>query len=114
MNNLIATVSSYELIGLGEGSHGSYKHAMFRTNVIKQLIKHHGVREIFLEDEVFTLLQISKDKGHNLLKLMNQLLYCFDNIAIRTLYQWIFQFNKDHPDDTVKIMGADIQNYQLK
>jgi hypothetical protein len=25
MNNLIQTVSPYEIIGLGEGSHGSYK-----------------------------------------------------------------------------------------
>ena len=39
MNKLIKTVSPYEFIGLGEGSHGSYKNAMFRTNVIKQLAR---------------------------------------------------------------------------
>ena len=33
MNNLIKTVSPYEIIGLGEASHGNYKNAMFRTNV---------------------------------------------------------------------------------
>ena len=83
MNNLIKIVSSYEIIGLGEGSHGSYKNAMFRTNVIKQLIKEHKVREVFLEDDVFTLLKISKDKGRNLPQLMNHLQYCFDNIALK-------------------------------
>ena len=114
MNELIQTVSSYEFIGLGEGSHGSYKNAMFRTNVIKQLIKEHNIREVFIEDDVFTLLKIFKDRGRNLSKIMNELQYCFDNIAIRTLYQWIFQFNKENPDDTVKILGADIQRYQLE
>jgi erythromycin esterase-like protein len=114
MNNLIETVSPYEIIGLGEGSHGSYKNAMFRTRVIKQLIKEHGVREVFLEDDVFAMKRIAKDKGRNLPKLMNQLQYPFDNIAIRTLYQWIFQFNKEHPDEPVKILGADIQLYQIK
>ena len=113
-NNLIKTVSPYEIIGLGEGSHGSYKNAMFRTNVIKQLIKEHRVREVFLEDDVFAMKRIAEDKGHNLPELMNQLQYPFDNIAIRTLYQWIFQFNNEHPDDPVKILGADIQLYQLK
>ena len=114
MNNLIKTVSPYEIIGLGEASHGNYKNAMFRTNVIKQLINKHRVREVFLEDDVFTLLKISKDKGSKLPQLMNQLQYPFDNIAMRTLYQWIFKFNEENPDDTVKILGADIQLYQLK
>ena len=114
MNNLIKTVSPYEIIGLGEGSHGSYKNAMFRTNVIKRLIKKHKVREVFLEDDVFTLLHIFKDKGRNLPQLMNQLQYPFDNIAIRKLFQWIFKFNNENPNDLVKILGADIQYYQLK
>ena len=114
INDLIATVIPYELIGLGEGSHGSYKHAMFRTNVIKKLIKEHNVREVFLEDDVFTMLKIGKDDKSRLHSNMNQLLYCFDNIAMRTLYAWILQFNKDHPSDTVKILGADIQRFQMK
>jgi hypothetical protein len=68
----------------------------------------------FLEDDVFTMKQINDDKGQNLHKIMNQLQYPFDNIALRTLYKWIFQFNKTYPDDTVKILGADIQLYQLQ
>jgi erythromycin esterase-like protein len=114
MDNLIATVSPYELIGLGEGSHGSYKNAMFRTNTIKQLIKKHNVREVFLEDDVFSMLKIGKNGQSRLHANMNQLQYCFDNIAMRTLYTWILQFNKDHPKDTVKILGADIQLFQLE
>ena len=114
MNNLIATVSSYELIGLGEGSHGSYKQAIFRTHVIKKLIQEHNVREVFLEDDVFTMLHIDRDDKKHLHKHMNQLMFCFDNIAMRTLYTWILQFNKDHPSDTVKILGADIQSYQIE
>ena len=88
---------------------------MFRTNVIKRLIrqpnisnqhfgkriqvqkflkvpvsnvhwsKTHEVLEVFIEDDVFTLLKISKDKGRNLSQLMNELQYCFHNYNTNTL-----------------------------
>jgi erythromycin esterase-like protein len=114
MNNLIKTVSPYEIIGLGEGTHGSYKNAMFRTNAIKRLIKEHQIREVFLEDDVFLMQRIYKGGETHLSSNMNRLQWCFDNVAIRTLYKWIFKFNKEHPDDTVKILGADIQFYQVE
>ena len=114
MSKLIQTVSPYEIIGLGEGSHGSYKNAVFRKNVIKQLIKEHNVREVFIEDDVFTLLKILKDKGRNLSKIMHELQWSFDNSIMRNLFEWIFEFNKKHPKDQVKILGIDIQLYQLE
>lgn len=114
MNKLIQTVSPYEIIGLGEGSHGSYKNAVFRKNVIKQLIKEQNVREVFIEDDVFTLLKIFKDNGRNLSKIMRELQWSYDNSIMRNLFEWIFQFNKKHPKDQVKILGVDIQRYELE
>lgn len=111
-NDLINTVSPYELIGLGEATHGNYKNAMFRCKVIQHLIKNHGVREVILEDDVFTMQRIEKDEGKNLERLMNELQYCFDNIAMKKLYKYIFEFNKENPADKVRILGADVQRYQ--
>ena len=53
MEDSIKLVSHYEIVGLGEATHGNYKNSRFRLNVIKKLIKDHGFREIFFEAEVF-------------------------------------------------------------
>ena len=113
MEGLLARVSDYEVIGLGEGSHGSYKHAVFRARAIKKLIAEHGVREVFLEDDVFGMVRIEAGGVSRLSDRMNKLQYCFDNAPMRGLYEWIFAFNKAHPKDKVRILGADIQLFTL-
>jgi erythromycin esterase-like protein len=113
MEALLARVSEYELIGLGEGSHGSYKNGVFRARAIKKLIEEHGVREVFLEDDVFGMIQIEAGGLSRLAERMNELQYCFDNAPMRNLYTWILTFNKAHPKDKVRILGADIQRFNV-
>lgn len=114
MKDLIDKIAPHELIGLGEATHGNYKNSWERMKIIKRLIQYHGIREVFLEDDVFQMVKISADKGQNLGKLMNVLQYPFDNIVMRNLYKWIFKFNEQNPKDKVAIYGADIQLYQLE
>ena len=110
LKQLIDAVRPYELIGLGEATHGNYKNAEFRASVIMNLILNHGVRELILEDDVFVVQKINIDQE---LTQMKELQYPFDNRVMRSLFTRIFAFNKQNPTDKVTLIGADIQRFQI-
>jgi erythromycin esterase-like protein len=114
MEDLIKLVSQYEIIGLGEATHGNYKNSRFRVNVIKKLIKDRGIREIFFEAEVFRIKLLNNLSGEELHKSMNKLQWIFDNKCTRELCEFVYEFNKNNPSDKVILCGVDVQSYNTE
>ena len=114
MEDSIKLVSQYEIVGLGEATHGNYKNSRFRLNVIKKLIKDHGFRELFFEAEVFRVKLLNNLSGEALHTSMNKLQWIFDNKCTRELCEYVYDFNKHNPDDTVVICGVDAQAYNTE
>jgi erythromycin esterase-like protein len=114
MEDLIKLVSEYEIIGLGEATHGNYKNSRFRVNIIKKLIKDHGVREIFFEAEVFRIKLLNNLSGNELHTSMNKLPWIFDNKCTRELCEFVYEFNKHNQNNIVILCGVDSQAYNTE
>ena len=110
MEDIINLVSEYEIIGLGEATHGNYKNSKFRVDVIKRLIEEHGVREIFLEAEVFRIKLLNNLSGHDLYKGIHKLQWIYDNKCTRELFEYVYEFNKKSKDKVI-LCGVDAQSY---
>jgi erythromycin esterase-like protein len=113
MEDTLQLVRDYEIIGLGEATHGNLKNSQFRVDIIKNLIEHHDVREVFFEAEVFRMKFLNNLSGGPLHAAMNKLQWIFDNRCTRELCEFIFEFNK-RTADKVLICGVDIQSYNTE
>ena len=114
MEKIIKLVSDYEIIGLGEATHGNYKNSKFRVNVIKRLITYHGVREIFFEADVFRVKMLNTMSGNSLHVFMNKMSWVFDNQCTRELLEYIHTFNTKNAQDKVVVYGVDVQAYRTE
>ena len=108
LQHICNTVASHEIIGLGEATHGSYKNSVLRSKLIKTLVTKYSIREIVLEDDVKLINTIMLDNGEHLSQIMPYLLHPWDNKIMEDLFKWVFNWNRTHPDDTVRVYGVDI------
>jgi len=97
-------ISNYDIIGLGEATHGNYKNALFRSKLIKHLITHHSIREIVLEDDIIVVNKIM-NAPDKLTQLMPYLMFPWDNKIMEDLFNWVFEWNRRN--SKVSIYGVD-------
>jgi len=107
MDSVINLVKDYEIIGLGEATHGNYKNTKFRVNVIKKLIEDHNIREVFFEADVFRVKTLN-NSGKNLSSRMNKMTWIFDNKPTKELCEFI------NNTPNVKVYGIDAQSYDTE
>jgi erythromycin esterase-like protein len=104
IKQISTVISNYDIIGLGEATHGNYKNAVFRSKLIKHLITHHSIREIVLEDDIIVVNKIMKAPD-KLTQLMPYLMFPWDNKIIEDLFTWVFEWNRKNPK--VSVYGVD-------
>jgi hypothetical protein len=101
-------ISKYDVIGLGEATHGNYKNALFRSKLIKHLITHHSIREIVLEDDIIVVNKIMNHQD-KFTQLMPYLMFPWDNKIMEDLFTWVFEWNsKNSENSKVTIYGVDV------
>lgn len=111
IKQISTVISNYDIIGLGEATHGNYKNAVFRSKLIKHLITHHSVREIVLEDDVIVVNKIMNHPD-KLTQLMPYLMIPWDNEIMEDLFKWVFEWNRKNSENSenskVTIYGVDV------
>jgi erythromycin esterase-like protein len=95
-------LSSFEIVGLGECTHGNKKNTLFRFELIKTLIQKHKFRCVVLEEDVYGVHQSVHTFQWN-----------WANPIMKKLLDWIVSWNSSHPSDKVTILGVDIQKWQI-
>jgi erythromycin esterase-like protein len=102
------SLAKHEIIGLGEATHGSYKNSVMRFKIIKLLVEKYSIREIVIEDDVKIVNKIMIDDGVHLQQIMPYLMHPWDNKIMEEMLLYIINWNKNNPDDKVRVYGVDI------
>ena len=107
-------LSNASLVGIGEGTHRANEMFQAQSDIIKERIAHNNCRVVFIEADASDVSVISEamkegDK-EKVTKLLRELsFYTLSNKGINDLINYITEWNKEHPDDLVKLVGIDVQ-----
>jgi erythromycin esterase len=107
---LFNSMAAAQVVGLGEGTHGTSEFQTVRAYITRYLCEEKGFAVICLENSYGWTLQLNKyiQTGEgNLDTLMKQnLLGMWQNEEIKELLQWMQQFNKTHKHK-IQVAGID-------
>ena len=107
-------LSNASLVGIGEGTHRANEMFQAQSDIIKERIAHNNCRVVFIEADASDVSVISEamkegDK-EKVTKLLRELsFYTLSNKGINDLINYITEWNKEHPNDPVKLVGLDVQ-----
>ena len=110
-------LQSRKVIGLGEATHGTQEHVIFKARIIKYLILNHNLRRIAFESEMIGTDRVNQfvlnpaDQSDLKSILKGSLMYdVFISQELMQLISWIKDYNKDKPaTEKVHFEGMDMQ-----
>lgn len=110
MKPMLNIMAAAQVVGLGEGTHGTSEFQTVRTYITRYLCEEKGFTVVCLENSYGWTLQLNKyiQTGEgNLDTLMKQnLLGMWQNEEIKDLLQWMLEFNKTHKQK-LQLAGID-------
>jgi erythromycin esterase-like protein len=111
LSALIGTrVTAADVIAIGETVHGSAGLLNIQTRLMRYLVTRHGLRLIVWENPVLRSLELERwvascTKAKTPAPL--QVLY-LPTAADAALWDWVCDYNRAHPDDTIVFRGMDV------
>lgn len=100
-----------EIVGLGEGTHGTREFTIVRQAVFETLVADYGFRTLAIEAPFFEVLKLDKyvrtGEGNPEKGVCGNGYWLHSTEAMLDLVKWIREFNKDHLEDPVRIVGID-------
>jgi len=105
-NNSVVPVEAIQadILGLGEGTHGSLLYNQWRVRQIKYLVKYHGFRAIGLESDILNIHHYFTGKVP-----ITYITEGFSHPTMKSLFEWLRQWNHKHRRDKVHVFGMDAQ-----
>lgn len=105
-----ARVAAADVIAIGESVHGSAGFLRIQTRLIRYLVANRGLRLIVWENPTLRSLEFSRwvsscTKGKTAAPIA--VLY-MPTAADRALWNWVCDFNRDHPADPIVFRGMDV------
>lgn len=106
-----------KVIALGEATHGTLEHTVFKANIIKYLILNHNLKRIAFESEMagsdrinqFVLNPADQSNLKDIVK-ESGMFDVFISDELLELILWIRDYNEDKPDlEKVHFAGMDVQ-----
>ncbi len=102
------------VVGIGEGTHRAGEMFQAQSDIIKERIAHNNCRVVFIEADASDVSEISEAMKEGdkvkVTKLLQELsFYTLSNKGINDLINYITEWNKENPDDLVKLVGLDVQ-----
>jgi len=112
LSDLVAGAS---IVGLGEMTHGSREHYLWREGVLRQLVETEGVRTIVFESGVTSMAAVDAfvrgGSGRAEEALAETGVWSVANAETADLVRWVRGFNEGRPETMkVRVYGCDIQS----
>jgi erythromycin esterase-like protein len=107
---LAARLRSADVIAIGESVHGSSGMLRVQTRLIRHLVEHQGLRLIVWENPVLRSLELSRWVSSCTRATSPppiDVLY-MPTAADLPLWQWVCQYNRDHPSQPIRFRGMDV------
>lgn len=96
-----------DILGLGEGTHGSLLYNKWRSRQIKYLVEYHGFRSIGFESDILNIHHYFTGKVP-----ITDITEGFSHPTMKELFDWLRKWNDNHPRDKVNVFGIDAQWYR--
>jgi len=105
-------LKNYQIVGMGEATHGQEKITKFRINMFKKLVKNHHFTSFVLEDSYAVCTVINSYIQNKIAININNicLMQPFNNKHIFNLIKWMKSYNKIH-NNKLEFIGVDLQYY---
>jgi len=102
------------VIGLGEGTHGSREFGDTRLRLTQRAIERAGYRIVAIEASAARLARVDDAMSGRTCRLATETLSGAIWIGRRTQRQlvlWLCEWNRHHPNDPVRLVGVDAQDF---
>ncbi len=107
-------VKSAKIVGVGESTHGTQEFFRTQADITEHLISHGQARLVLLELPMVYGLQVQELLQHTPAALSRFIhrnpFVTWHNVAISNLLGFIRNWNLEHPEDKVLVVGIDPQN----
>lgn len=117
MQRIINYIKDYQIVGLGEATHGQLKITLLRIKIFKILCQKYGFNVFVLEEQYSCCNLLDKYiKGTintNLHELMSKLMIIYRTKEMYNLIQFMKKYNMLHTNK-LSILGVDIQHQCYK
>ncbi|MCP4659074.1 MAG: erythromycin esterase family protein [bacterium] len=108
---LQAIIGDASVVALGESIHGSGGYSRLKFRVFKYLVEHMGFRAFAFENPwggtVYGNHYVQTCEGRD--QAYWGLFLVWGNESVMDLFQWMCEWNQEHPNDRVHFFGFDIQ-----
>jgi len=112
-SSLDATFQKARIIGLGQETHGSREIFKAQADLFAYLVEKHGVRVLLWEDSYGALAPLNdfvQGKAADMGDGAAQLMRPWRTQEVGDLFRWMRTWNQNHPQDSVELIGIDIQD----
>lgn len=112
---LAEIVGNAKVVGLGEPTHGQKEINQLRDRITRYLVEHQGFRVVAMEDSAINCRAVNDfivhGRGTAPGSLSQQNFWTWKTREVLALIEWLREWNVAHPDDTVRFIGIDIQDF---
>lgn len=104
------------VIGIGEATHGSREFGDLRLIVTRYLVEHHGFRLVAIEASANRLAVLDRyargiESSESITPIVER--GWIGRRPLRELVAWLWEWNREHPADVVRLVGLDPQEHEL-
>lgn len=114
--SIIELLSGYDIVGLGEATHGQKLITEWRIKIIKSMIKDFKYNVFVLEEDYYLCKMINdyiSDKRSDIKKLSSNFMFPWRSNEMLGLIKWMKKFNKNNKN-RLKFFGLDCQKFDKK
>jgi len=115
VSGILGGGSGPHVVGLGEVTHGTRECFLLKSNLVRELVEHHGFRTLAMEANVAETRALDafvrRGVGDPATALRGLHKWMWQVESVRDLLGWLRSFNRTRPaDDQVRVRGLDLSH----